>query len=57
MSLTIQDQSADVAAIAVHLCTASEVKYCSNCQNELTAQDQVRRTSFGLILCEDCLYS
>lgn len=57
MSLTIQNQSADVAATAVHLCAASEVKYCSNCQNELTAQDQVRRTSFGLILCEDCLYS
>lgn len=57
MNAVIQNQSADVAAIAVHLCAASEVKYCSSCQNELTTQDQVRRTSFGLILCEDCLYS
>ncbi len=57
MNPAIQNQSADVAAIAVRLCAASEVKHCSNCQNELTAQDHVRRTSFGLILCEDCLYS
>jgi hypothetical protein len=56
MNTTIQNQPVDAAAIAVHLYAVSEVKCCSNCSNELTVNEDIRHTSFGLELCEDCLY-
>ncbi len=56
MNTAIQNQPVDAAAIAVHLYAVSEVKCCSNCSNELTVNEDIRHTSFGLELCEDCLY-
>lgn len=53
---TIQDQTIDKASVSVYPETAAEVKLCTGCKNELQADDDIRRTSFGLNLCEDCLY-
>ncbi|MVN22052.1 hypothetical protein [Mucilaginibacter arboris] len=43
-------------AVPVHPYIVPEVKYCTNCKIELTVSNDVRHTSFGLCLCEDCLY-
>ncbi len=32
-------------------------KLCTSCKTELVASDNINHTSFGLDLCEDCLYS
>ncbi|MGI4750732.1 MAG: hypothetical protein ACRYFB_08870 [Janthinobacterium lividum] len=56
MNTAIQDIVIDAAAPAV-LCPIIEVKNCSNCSNELHVNGNGRRTSFGLNLCDDCLYS
>ncbi|RYY30680.1 MAG: hypothetical protein EOP41_00010 [Sphingobacteriaceae bacterium] len=56
MNTAAQNQSADPATVAISNFTAVEVKVCSHCQTELSAQNDGRRTSFGLNLCDDCLY-
>ena len=57
MNATIQSQTPDNAAITVGLFPISEIKHCSDCSIELPLQQNNRRTSFGLNLCDDCLYS
>ena len=56
MNPVVQDQNFD-AEVAVHFCPIPEVERCSSCRAELLPESQQRRTSFGLCLCDDCLYS
>lgn len=54
MNTVIVNQS---EANAVQLFPVLEVKVCSSCSLEMLPQETTRRTSFGLSLCDDCLYS
>ena len=57
MNTATKDQTNAVAWIVVQSNTTSEVKCCVNCKTELLVNDNIHHTTFGLDLCEDCLYT
>lgn len=56
MNIETNDQTQN--EIPVYLCPDSSpaVKRCTICQTELADVHHIHYTSFGLQLCEDCLY-